>query len=528
MDAQTPIRAGRKEWIGLSVLALPCLLYSMDLTVLNLAVPELSAELKPSSSQLLWIIDIYGFMVAGLLITMGTLGDRIGRRRLLLAGATLFGITSVLAAFSTSAEMLIVTRALLGIAGATLAPSTLSLIRHMFYDPGQRTVAIGVWITCYSVGGAIGPLVGGVLLEYFWWGSVFLIAVPVMALLLVLGPMLLPEYRDPNAGRLDILSAALSLVAVLSAIYGFKRIAEHGFDNLAALAIIAGAAFGAIFIRRQTRLDDPMIDVRLFKVPSFTAALATNTVAIFGAFGAFLFTAQYLQLVEGLSPLRAGFWSLPSSAGFIAGGVLSPMIVKRVHPSHVVGAGLAIAAAGFLVLTQIESDNGLAILVAGSVIFSLGLAPVFTLTTDLIVGAAPPEHAGAASAISETGAEFGGALGIAILGSIATAVYRHDVANALPAGISPESANTARDTLGGAVGVAATLPEPAGTALLASAREAFVQGMQITTAIGAAVLIVAAVLAVLMLRHVQPAQHNDEPAAEPIDKLEPAELAEAA
>jgi DHA2 family multidrug resistance protein-like MFS transporter len=314
----------------------------------------------------------------------------------------------------------------------------------------------------------------------------------------------------------------------LSAIYGFKRIAEHGFDNLAALSIVAGAALGAVFIRRQTRLDDPMIDVRLFKVPSFTAALATNTVAIFGAFGAFLFTAQYLQLVEGLSPLRAGVWSLPSSAGFIAGGVLSPMIVKRVHPSHVVGAGLALAAVGFLVLTQIETTGSMAILVAGSVIFSLGLAPVFTLTTDLIVGAAPPERAGAASAISETGAEFGGALGIAVLGSIATAVYRRNVADALPAGISPESADAARDTLGGAVAAAATLPEPAGTALLDSAREAFVQGMQITTAIGAAVLIAAAVLAIIMLRRVDPAQHGDEDAVATIDKLEPADLAEAA
>src|SRR6188474_2903990 len=198
MAAPLSNRAGRREWLGLAVIALPCVLYSMDLTVLELAVPRLSADLKPTAAQLLWILDIYGFLVAGSLITMGTLGDRIGRRRLLMIGAAAFGVASVIAAFSTSAEMLIATRALLGLAGATLAPSTLSLIRNMFLDQQQRTVAIGIWISSYSVGAAIGPLVGGILLEHFWWGSVFLIGVPVMVLLLVVGPMLLPEFRDPE------------------------------------------------------------------------------------------------------------------------------------------------------------------------------------------------------------------------------------------------------------------------------------------------------------------------------------------
>jgi DHA2 family multidrug resistance protein-like MFS transporter len=233
-------KATRREWIGLAVIALPCLLYSMDLMVLNLAVPHLSADLRPTSSQLLWIVDIYGFMIAGFLITMGTLGDRIGRRRLLLIGAAAFGVASVLAALSRSAEMLIAMRAVLGIAGATLAPSTLSLIRNMFHDPGQRTFAIGVWITSYSAGAAIGPLLGGILLQYFWWGSVFLIGVPVMVLLLVVGPVLLPEFRNPRAGRLDFLSAGQSLAAVLAVIYGLKRIAEDGPNWLSALFIAAG------------------------------------------------------------------------------------------------------------------------------------------------------------------------------------------------------------------------------------------------------------------------------------------------
>ncbi|HZA25693.1 MAG TPA: MFS transporter, partial [Dehalococcoidia bacterium] len=195
-------RATRREWIGLGVLAIACVLYAMDLTVLHLAVPSLSADLQPSSVQLLWIIDVYGFLVGGSLITMGTLGDRIGRRKLLLIGAAAFGVASVMAAFSTSAEMLIAARALMGVAGATLAPSTLSLIFSMFRDPRQRSVAIGVWISGFSAGAAIGPVVGGVLLEFFWWGSVFLLALPVMALLLALGPRVLPEFRDPQAGRL--------------------------------------------------------------------------------------------------------------------------------------------------------------------------------------------------------------------------------------------------------------------------------------------------------------------------------------
>src|SRR5687768_5284674 len=257
LPARETSRATRRDWIGLTVLALPCVLYSMDLTVLNLAVPHLSADLQPTGSQLLWIVDIYGFLVAGSLITMGTLGDRIGRRRLLLIGAAAFGVGSVLAALSRTAEMLIATRALLGIAGATLAPSTLSLIRNMFLDPRQRTFAIGVWVTSYSVGGAIGPLIGGVLLQYFWWGSVFLIAVPVMVLLLAVGPILLPEFRDPNAGRPDLVSAALSLAAVLAVIYGLKQIAQDGPGWLPTLSIVAGLAVGVAFVRRQLTLADP-------------------------------------------------------------------------------------------------------------------------------------------------------------------------------------------------------------------------------------------------------------------------------
>jgi MFS transporter, DHA2 family, multidrug resistance protein len=499
-DAATTPKAGRREWVGLAVIALPCLVYAMDLTVLNLAVPQLSTDLAPSSAQLLWIVDIYGFLVAGLLVTMGTLGDRIGRRRLLLLGAAAFAGASLLAAFSTSPGRLIAARALLGVAGATLAPSTLSLIRNMFLDPGQRTVAVSVWITSFSVGGAVGPLVGGVLLEWFWWGSVFLVAVPVMALLLLLGPGLLPEFRDPAAGRLDLGSAGMSLAAVLAAIYGLKQLAQDGPGWPAVGCMLAGLLVGVGFVRRQRRLADPLIDVRLFANRAFSAALTTNLLSFFVGFGALLFTAQYLQLVLGLSPLEAGLWSLPSSVGFIVGSMATPLLVRRAAPVAVMAAGLALAAVGFGLLTQLPPSSGLPLLVTGSVIFSLGLAPVDTLATDLAVGAAPPERAGAASAITETSAEFGGALGIAVLGVVGTAVYRAQMADGVPASVPDQAAAVARDTLGGAVAVAGQLPDRVGAALLEVAREAFTQGLHLAAAVSAAAALAFAVLVVVLLR----------------------------
>jgi len=502
---QSTLRAGRREWIGLAVLALPCMVYAMDLTVLNLAVPHLSADLRPSSAQLLWIVDIYGFVLAGSLVTMGTLGDRIGRRRLLLTGAGAFGAASVLAAFSTSPGMLIGARALLGLAGATLAPSTLSLIRSMFADPRQRTVAVGVWIASFSAGGAIGPLAGGVLLEWFWWGSVFLLAVPVMALLLVLGPVLLPEFRDPRAGRLDLPSAALSLAAVLAVIYGLKQLAQDGLGWPPVLAIVAGLGVGMAFVRRQQTLADPLLDLRLSRVPAFSAALTTNVVSFFVGFGALLFIAQYLQLVLGLSPLESGLWMLPSSAGFILGSLLTPLLVRRARPASVMTGGLALAAVGFGLLTQLDTGRGagLAVLVAGSVVFSLALAPVDTLATDLAVGAVPARRAGAASAISETSAEVGGALGIAILGVIGTAAYRGRVADAVPAGVPAAASDAARDSLGGAVAAAGQLSSQVGDLLLGAARQAFTQGLHLAFAISAAVAVGVAILAAVLLREVR-------------------------
>ncbi len=503
-DTNIPPRAGRREWIGLAVIALPCLLYSMDLTVLNLAVPKLSVTLRPSSSQLLWLIDIYGFLVAGSLITMGTLGDRVGRRRLLLLGAAAFAVSSVLAAFSRGAEMLIAMRALLGLAGATLAPSTLSLIRNMFLDPRQRRVAVAWWITSYSVGAAIGPMIGGVLLEHFWWGSVFLIGVPVMLLLLALGPVLLPEFRDPNSGRLDVISAAMSLTAVLLVIYGLKKSAQDGLGWVPALTIVAGGIVGYAFIRRQKALEDPLIDIELFRLPMFSGSLATYMLATFVAFGSYVFIAQYLQLVLGLSPLRAGLWTLPFTGGFIVGSLLTPVLARQIRPALLIAGGLVVGAAGFVMLTQVDNLPPLVVIVTASIVFSIGLAPAFTLTTDLIIGAAPPEKAGAAAAISETSSELGGALGIAILGSIGTAVYRRSMAVAIPRGLSADGINAARGTLGGALGVAEGLPSTVATALRETSRGAFTRAMEAGVVTCAIVALITAIIAIVLLRRVRP------------------------
>jgi MFS transporter, DHA2 family, multidrug resistance protein len=491
-------KATRRDWIGLAVITLPCLLYSMDLMVLNLAVPHLIEDLKPSAVQLLWIIDIYGFFVAGSLITMGTLGDRIGRRKVLLIGATAFGLTSLIAAFSTSAEMLIVARGLLGVAAATLAPSTLSLIRNMFLDPRERTMAIGMWIASYSAGGVVGPLIGGVMLEHFWWGSVFLINVPVMVLLLILGPLLLPEFRDEKAGRIDLVSAALSLAAVLAVIWGLKRAAVYGFGAEPMLAILGGLVLGAIFVKKQQGMTDPLIDVSLFRVPAVSASLAINVLGLFAIFGSFVFVAQYLQLVEGFGPLEAGLWTVPSGLAFVVGSLITPGLARRYRPSLLICGAFAFAAIGFAMMAAVPL--GFWMIIAGSVLLSVAFSPVATLTTDLVMAATPPQRAGAASAISETSFEFGAAVGIAVLGSLFAALYQSAMGSAPLPGIAPEALAAARDTLGGALEAAKTLPQPAATDVVEAARTAFVGAFTVTAVICAAIAFATALFASRMLR----------------------------
>ncbi|MGQ3003305.1 MAG: MFS transporter [Hydrogenophaga sp.] len=494
-----PPRATRREWVALGVIALPCLVYAMDLTVLNLALPAISADLRPSSAQLLWIIDIYGFMVAGLLITMGTLGDKIGRRRLLMIGAMAFAAASVAAALSTTAQALIATRALLGIAGATLAPSTLSLISNMFRDERERRIAIGIWISSYSVGGAIGPLVGGVILQYFAWPAIFWAAVPVMLLLLAVGPFLLPEYRDPEAGRLDLGSVALSLTAVLGGVFALKQAAEGHVDAPTWVAAALGLAAGVAFVRRQRRIAYPLLDLRLFGQPRFAAAICTYALTSFAMFGVYIFISQHLQLVLGLSPLVAGLCTVPWALSFVVGSMLTPAIAQRCSAPRTMVTGLAVAAVGFAGVALVDGPHGLAALVVGMTLMGIGMAPVFTLGNDIVISSAPPERAGAASALSETSAELSGALGIAVFGSMATGLYRAGMAGQLPAGL-PQEAVAEASTLGGALRVAESLPAPLAEALGLAARSAFVDGLQAAAVLGTGIMVASGLLAWRMLR----------------------------
>lgn len=376
-------RASIKEWAGLAVLALPTALLGLDVTILYLALPALAADLQPSSTQALWIMDAYGFMIAGFLITMGTLGDRIGRRRLLMIGAVAFGITSVIAAYSTHASMLIAARAVLGVAGATLMPSTLALISNMFGDARQRALAIGIWATMFALGMALGPVVGGVLLERFWWGSAFLVAVPVVAVLLIAAPLLLPEYRASRSGPLDFLSVALSLAVVLPAVYGVKAIARAGLEPAPILALVLGGLLALAFVRRQQRLSDPLLDMRLFGSRTFSAALVVLLMGLVGVSGVMLLVAQYLQLVAGL-------WMGPPALMMVLAGIAAPLLARRIRPGYVVGAALSLSTLGYWLLATVEVNaSGVGMAIAGFSLVYLGLGTIAALGTDLVVGAAP-------------------------------------------------------------------------------------------------------------------------------------------
>ncbi|MEU9170216.1 MFS transporter [Streptomyces sp. NPDC048420] len=481
--------AGRREWTALAVLMLPLLLVSMDVSVLYFAIPAIGADVEPSGTQQLWIFDIYAFVLAGLLMTMGSLGDRIGRRRLLLIGAVAFSGASLAAAYAHSAEMLIAARAGLGIGGATLMPSTMALIRTMFTDAGQRAKAIGIWSGMMTAGIALGSVMSGILVEYFWWGSVFLVNLPAMALLLILGPLLLPESKDPAPGRFDWPSVPLSLAAVLPVVYGLKEIPSEGWNVRYVVSITVGLLFAALFVHRQRTTANPMISPALFRAHGFAPAVVLNLVSAFAMMGSAVFTTQYLQSVLGKSALEAALWALlPSVPIGMVAPVTTALVQKGVHRAHVVTAGFAIAACGYGLLALAGTDSMWLVLTACGVLAS-GIVMVISQMTDLALGAAPAERAGSASSLLETGTEFGGALGMAVLGSIGTAIYRHEMPGSAP--------DVARETLGGALAVADRVP-----GLATTAREAFTSGMQGAAIAGAVLLVGAAGLAALTLRQI--------------------------
>ncbi|MGW8599800.1 MFS transporter [Streptomyces sp. NPDC055893] len=488
-------RPGR--WLALSVLVLAVLLVAVDATVLGLATPFLSEDLEPSGTQLLWIGDVYSFVIAGLLVSMGSLGDRIGRKKLLLIGATAFGAVSVLNAYATSPEMMIVARALLGVAGATLMPSTLALIRNLFHDPRERSLAIGIWGAMASAGAAVGPVVGGFLLEHFWWGSVFLINLPVMAVLVVVGIKLIPESKNPNPGPWDLSSVALSLVGLIGIVYAIKELASHGLSADAGVAALVGAGALTWFVRRQLTLPAPLLDMRLFRHRGFSGAVLADLLTILGLSGLVFFLSQFFQLVQGRQPLEAGLAELPAAVGAVTAGLIAGLVARRFSVRSVVAGGLAAVGLSLAVLTTLDQNTGYPMLGAALLVVGVGAGFAFTVTADVILSSVPKDQAGSASAVSETAYELGAALGIAVLGSIVTGVYR---GFATPAGVPSDVASAAHESLGGAVEASGALAPDTATALVSAAQEAFVDGLRIAAGVGAAVLLATAVAAWFLLK----------------------------
>ncbi|MEU4998933.1 MFS transporter [Streptomyces sp. NPDC021622] len=495
--SQAEVERSPGRWLALAVLVLAVLLVAVDATVLGLATPYISEDLEPTGTQLLWIGDIYSFVIAGLLVSMGSLGDRIGRKKLLLTGAVAFGAVSVLNAYATSPEMLMLARALLGVAGATLMPSTLALIRNIFHDPRERSLAVGIWGAMASAGAAVGPVVGGFLLEHFWWGSVFLINLPVMAVLVLVGIKFLPESKNPAPGPWDLISVVLSLIGMIAVVYAIKEAAAHGIRWDVAVAGLVGVTALTWFVRRQLTLTAPLLDMRLFRNRGFSAAVLADLLTILGLSGLVFFLSQFLQLVQGRQPFEAGLAELPAAVGAVGAGLIAGMVARRFSVRAVVAGGLAAVGVALAALTTLSQSTGYPLLGALLLIVGIGAGFSFTVTADVILSSVPKEQAGAASAVSETAYELGAALGIALLGTIVTGVYRDFTA---PAGTPPEVASAAHESLGGAVESVAGLPARQSQELLASAQEAFVDGLRLAAGVGAAVLLATAVAAWFLLK----------------------------
>ncbi len=494
---QTPQRAGIRTWIALIVLMLPVLLVSVDNTVLSFAIPSISLALVPSASELLWIIDVYPLVLAALLVPMGSMADRFGRLRMLMIGSIGFALVSVFAAFAPNAGALIGYRALLGLFGAMLMPSTLSLIRNLFLDPAQRRTAIAIWAAGFSGGAALGPIVGGFILEHFWWGAVFLMSVPVLVPFLILAPIFVPESKDPKPGKIDVLSILLTFGAMVPTIFGIKEMAQSGFSVMNVALIAAGIVLGVVFVRRQLHRANPMMDVTLFRNPVFSGSVSANLLSIFALVGFLYFVTQHLQLVVGLSPTHAAYVLVPGLAITIVSGLLAASLAGRFKPMYLVAGGLLLNATGFLIVWLNTDGSVLGIIVAFAVL-GAGVGMSETISNDLILAAAPPAKAGAASAISETAYEVGSVLGTAILGSVLAAAYRLNVA--VPAGLAAEDTDAASQTLGGAVDVAAKLPEQQGAALLESAKHAFDSGQGTVALVSVGLMLGAALICLWALR----------------------------
>jgi EmrB/QacA subfamily drug resistance transporter len=490
-----------RRWWALAVMCLSLLTISLDNTILNVAIPALENDLHASTSQLQWVIDGYTLVFAGLLLTTGSLGDRFGRRGALTIGLSIFGTGSLLSAFAGSATQLIFTRALMGVGAALIMPATLSLLTNVFSDSRERGRAIGAWAAVAGGAGSIGPVLGGFLLGHFWWGSVFLINVPVVIVALVAGRYLLPMSRDPAAPRLDPVGALLSVTGLVALLWSIIEAPTKGWSNTTVIGgFLVGALLVAGFVSWELHTDHPMLDVRFFRNRRFSAANAGITMVYFAMFGSMFLVTQYLQTVLGYSPLQAGLRMLPAAGVMLVTAPLAPRLVERVGTKLVVGGGLIVAAVGLVAMSRVPVSDGYNHLLLAMALMTMGMGLVMAPATESIMGSLPPSKAGVGSAMNDTTRQMGGALGVAIIGSIVATSYRPGIANRLTTfHLSSANISAAKDSVGGAVEVAKSLPASIGAAVATAAKLQFVSGLRSALVIGAAVVVVAAIIVLLYL-----------------------------
>ncbi|MFD4574321.1 MFS transporter [Streptomyces sp. NPDC058417] len=505
--------AGANRWVVLVVLCVSLLLVAVDATVLHVAVPAVTEDLRPGGIELLWIVDTYPLVCASLLILFGTLGDKVGRRKVLLLGYALFGVASALAAFAGSAETLIAARALLGVGGAMIMPATLSILRQVFPDRRERALAIGIWSAVAAVGAAVGPLLGGFLLEHFWWGSVFLVNIPLMLVSLPVGRLLLPESKGAGDGPWDVVGALMAAAGLFGAVLGVKRLGAGDLSAWGLVPLVVGAALIVLFVRRQRRRRHPLVDLRMFSRPAFSTSVGCIVLAMLALVGLELIAAQYLQLVLGLSPLETGLRLLPLTFAAMAAGLAGARLLRRVGPRRMVCGGFCLTALAVLTLTAMGGSDNPGLLLLGFVLLGFGLETTLFAAYESMLSEAPPEQAGGAAAIGETSYQLGAGIGIALLGSVMNAAYSPGLAS-VP-GVPASASASAGHSLGEAYEVAGRLGGAAGETLRRVARDCFVHGLHVTLLVSAGLLLLGAVMALRLPRTMQCEVPSAEPAGVP-------------
>jgi DHA2 family multidrug resistance protein-like MFS transporter len=499
--------AHRRRWAILAVLCLSLLMVVIDNTIVNVALPTLSIDLDASTTELQWIVDAYTLVFSALLLAFGHFGDRFGRKLALQLGLVIFAGTSALAAIATTSTQLIGARALMGIGAAFVFPATLAILVNVFSDRRERATAIGIWSACTGLAVALGPVTGGYLLEHFAWGSIFLVNLPLAAIAIIAGWFLIPTSRDPETGAMDHLGLAMSAVAVALIVWSIIEAPHRGWtDSLVMVAGAAGLVLLAVFVTWERRLDHPLLDVTLFRNARFSAASLSVTAAFFALFGFIFLITQYLQLVQGYSPLQAGLRTLPFA---VATGVTSPLAIVAMHrwgSKLVVASGLAVMAFGFVLASRIEVDTPyLGLTVVSMITIAIGLGLTTGPATESIMGALPEDKAGVGSAVNDTTRELGGTLGVAVVGSVFASIYGASLVTALePLGLPQKVIDAAGESIAAALTVAQGLPGAVGGEVVRVAQESFVDGMSRGSLVAAGVAFAGAVLAGLLL----PARHH--------------------